>query len=97
MVYEPHEDLKQAETRPCLIVEILSAGTRKVDMTYKAHDYLSLPTLQGYLLVDSEERAAELYRRTPNGWQVETVEDGVRLPYLDVDLRLDEVYEGVEL
>ncbi|GBF05430.1 hypothetical protein DAERI_040190 [Deinococcus aerius] len=97
VVCEPHEDLKQAETRPCLIVEILSESTRQVDMTYKAHDYLSLPSLQGYLLVDSEERAAELYRRTPNGWQVETVEDGVRLPCLDVELRMDEVYEGARL
>lgn len=66
-------------------------------MTYKAQDYLSLPSLQGYLLVDSEERGAELYRRTPNGWQVETVEGGVRLPCLDVELRLDEVYEDVGL
>nr|WP_083939124.1 Uma2 family endonuclease [Deinococcus apachensis] len=67
VVREPHEDLRQAETRPCLIVEILSESIRQVDLTYKAHDYLSLLSLQGYLLVDSEERAAELYRRTPNG------------------------------
>ncbi|WP_168733582.1 Uma2 family endonuclease [Deinococcus sp. Arct2-2] len=30
---------------PCLIVEILSAGTRQVDMTYKVKDHLSLPSL----------------------------------------------------
>lgn len=95
VVCEPHENLTEAENHPCLIVEILSQSTRQVDMTYKAQDYLSLPSLRGYLLVDSEDRAAEFYRRTPNGWELETVGDAVRLPCVEVELRLDEVYAGV--
>ncbi|MEF2279702.1 Uma2 family endonuclease [Deinococcus sp. YIM 134068] len=95
VVCKPHEDLREAENHPCLIVEILSQSTRQVDMTYKAQDYLSLHSLRGYLLVDSEDRAAEFYRRMPNGWELETVENGVRLPCVDVELRMEEVYAGV--
>ena len=86
-----------AETRPCLIVEILSQSTRQVDMTYKLSDYLSLPSLQGYLLVDSEQQAAELYRRLPGGWTTELVQDEVTLPCLDIPLNLSAIYAGVSL
>ncbi|WP_420594589.1 Uma2 family endonuclease [Deinococcus sp.] len=86
-----------AETRPCLIVEILSQSTRQVDMTYKLSDYLSLPSLQGYLLVDSEQQAAELYKRLPGGWTTELVQDEVTLPCLNIPLNLSDIYAGVSL
>ena len=85
------------ETTPCLIVEILSAGTRAIDLSFKATDYLSLPSLQGYLLVDSEARSVEFHRRVGQGWQIEVIEDAVELPCLDVSLQVNEVYAGVEL
>lgn len=98
VVCEPHDDLRQAESQPCLIVEILSRSTRQVDMTFKAQDYLSLPSLQGYLLVDSEARAAELYRRLPGGgWTQETMQDTLTLPCVNVALSLGEIYAGVRL
>ena len=34
-------------TEPWLIVEVMSAGTRRVDMVDKAQDYLRLPSLRG--------------------------------------------------
>lgn len=87
-----------AETRPCLIVEILSRSTRQVDMTFKAQDYLSLPSLQGYLLVDSETQAAELYRRLPGGgWTQETAQDALTLPCVNATLSLAGIYAGVRL
>lgn len=96
VVCEAHDDLREAEAQPCLIVEILSRSTRQVDMTFKAQDYLSLPSLQGYLLVDSEARAAELYRRLPGGgWTQETVQDALTLPCVNVPLSLAEIYHGV--
>ncbi len=98
VVCEPHDDLRQAESQPCLIVEILSRSTRQVDMTFKAQDYLSLPSLQGYLLVDSEAQAAELYRRLPGGgWTQETVQDALTLPCANVLLSLAEIYAGIRV
>lgn len=97
VVCVPHDDLRLGEENPCLVVEILSHSTRKIDLTYKAQDYMSLPSLQGYLLIDSESRAAELHRRTPNGWDVEVVQGSVSLPRVNILLSLDEVYDDVNL
>lgn len=68
----------------------LSSSSPDFVVVCEPHENLSLPSLQGYLLVDSEERAAELSRRTSNGGQVETVEGGVRRPRLGVESKLDE-------
>lgn len=35
------------ETQPCLIVEILSASTRNIDLTFKVSDYQRIEGLQG--------------------------------------------------
>ena len=85
------------ETAPCLIVEVLSASTRNVDQTFKAADYQRLKSLQGYLLVDSERRGIEFYRRTAGGWELEVVEEAVALPCLVVTLSLETVYRNVPL
>jgi Uma2 family endonuclease len=86
------------EPRPCLIVEILSPSTRQIDVSFKARDYLSLPSLQGYLLIDSERQAAELYRRLPDeDWTQETMQDSLQLPCLNIKLTADEIYEGVHI
>jgi Uma2 family endonuclease len=85
------------EDHPCLIVEILSASTRAIDKSFKAADYLSLPSLQGYLLVDSEAHGVEFHRRTGQDWQIEVIEDTVTLPCLNVALRVDEMYAGVAI
>ncbi|GAA3996621.1 Uma2 family endonuclease [Deinococcus rubellus] len=55
-------------TQPCLIVEVLSKGTHKIDESYKAEHYLSLDSLQAYLLVDARSRVSVIHRRTPEGW-----------------------------
>jgi Uma2 family endonuclease len=94
----PHSDLPTVENNPCLLVEILSQSTRLIDMSFKAKDYLSLPSLQGYLLIDSEQQAAELYRRLPaGGWTQETMQDSLQLPCLNVNLTVDEIYESVKM
>lgn len=85
------------ETQPCLIVEILSAGTRAVDETFKASDYRQLDSLKGYLLVDSERRGVVLHRRTAQGWSIEEVVDSVELPCLGVSLSVDAIYRNVPL
>ena len=83
------------EENPCLIVEIKSASTRAIDETFKATDYRSLKSLQGYLLVDSEAKSVELHRRTDIGWIIELPENSTRLPCLDVELFLKDIYYEV--
>lgn len=59
------EDLKARNfiQRPKLIAEVLSPSTSARDRGQKFTDYLTIPTLQEYLLIDSEKVSVERYCR----------------------------------
>lgn len=86
-------------TEPCLVVEVLSPSTRDLDRREKLLAYTALPSVQGYLLVDTATRAARLYLRNGDQWdeQYEEGEGTLRLPCLDIPLSLDDIYAGVTL
>ena len=74
-----------AEENLCLIVEILSTSTRRIDLSFK---------LQGYLVVVSEAQGAHLYKRRADtgDWTREAVQPAVTLPYVGVRLQLADLY-----
>lgn len=47
--------------------------------------------------MDSEQQAAELYRRLPHGWTREVMQESLKLPCLDVALSLGDMDAGVTL
>ena len=53
---------------PTLIVEVLSKSTRQKDKTLKRDLYLTIPTLQEYVLIEQDFVDVEIQRRS-NGWQ----------------------------
>lgn len=83
---------------PALIVEVLSASTRRTDEGEKREAYLSVPSLAYYLLVEQEEAAVISLRRTDHGF-VRTVYQGlperIAMPELQLELSLAEIYERV--
>ena len=82
---------------PCLIVEVLSESTARIDRREKLLAYQSLPSLQTYVLVEQSVMRAELYRRS-NDWQVEYVEQGaIAIDCLELELPLAEVYADVQV
>ncbi|WP_114312731.1 Uma2 family endonuclease [Thermus caldifontis] len=86
------------EEDPCLVVEVPSPSTEAIDRREKLWRYLSLPSLQGYILVHTQERRVELYRR--EGEQIlyqATTEGELPLPCLEGNLPLAEAYAGVDL
>ena len=81
---------------PCLIVEVLSESTARVDRREKLLAYQTLPSLQTYVLLEQDAMRAEVYQRAAN-WQVEYVEKGsIRIDCLDLDLSLADVYADVQ-
>ena len=48
---------------PGIIVEVLSPGTSARDRGEKLSDYLKMPSLQEYLMIDSEKISVERYSR----------------------------------
>lgn len=82
-------------SQPCLIVEVLSESTERVDRREKLLAYQTLPSLREYVLVAQDVRRVEIYRRARD-WQVEYVESGeIRLDCLDAVVALDAVYADV--
>lgn len=93
----PLQDSFQDE--PVIIVEVLSRGTRRLDEGEKKDAYLTIPSLEVYLLVEQELAAVVAYRRTPQGFKRELyrgIEQMVPLPTLGIDLPLSEIYERLE-
>lgn len=81
---------------PLIVVEVLSPSTRKRDRETKFALYRSCSTLEVYILASQDEPRMEVYRSS-NDWQKEVFTAGqtVHLDQLDLELPIDEIYEGV--
>jgi Uma2 family endonuclease len=84
---------------PVAVFEVLSRSTRRTDLGEKKDAYLTIPSLNLYVLVEQDEPVVVVYRRTATGF-VREVYEGltavVPLPEIDAVLPLAEVYDGVE-
>ena len=82
---------------PCLLVEVLSSSTANTDTSEKLDEYLKLPSLQRYVLVDQTTRRVIVYARTPQGWMVEVLDSQGQfdVPCLETGLTLEQVYAGI--
>ena len=86
--------------RPSLVVEVLSPGTESTDRREKMLAYRTIPALREYLLVATDKRQVELYRRDEQDeWQLAVVsqDEPLLLESVGASLTLDEIYEDVRL
>lgn len=84
-------------TRPCLLIEVLSKSTARIDRREKLFAYQTIPSLQEYVLISQTKREIEVHRRARDWAQDIITEGSVRLDCLDTDLPLDVIYEDVPL
>jgi len=86
---------------PCVIFEILSESTQTRDRTVKFDAYTyTLPSLEQYLLVSSEERKVEVYTRAEGGiWTYQRLDEAgtLQVKCLDTTLTLEQMYRNVPL
>jgi Uma2 family endonuclease len=88
------------QDRPVLIVEVLSRDTRRTDEAEKKEAYLSIPTLQAYLLVEQTSYRVTVFHRREQGFEAEVYSDGessIPLEFIDATLPMNDIYDGVEL
>lgn len=80
---------------PCLIIEVLSESTERIDRREKMLAYQTLPSLLEYVLVAQDDRRVEIYRRR-NEWRPEIINEGTfHLDCLDLSVMIEDVYEDV--
>ena len=87
-------------TRPILVVEVESPSTAAIDRREKLMAYRKLESLKEYLMLSQDSLRADVFRRDNNGdWSREQLEGDqeLRLESVDLNLRLPDLYEGVEL
>lgn len=83
---------------PCLVVEITSPDTARVDRSEKLVAYRRIPSLKAYLIVEQAARRIDRHWRDATGeWQREELvgEGAIQLPCPETTLTLDEIYEGL--
>lgn len=86
------------ELEPCILVEVLSPGTKYTDLREKLTAYKSLPSVQTYLIVEAERLAVRhIAKRADGTWlQEDLTGDGdIPLPCLGGVLSLPQIYRNV--
>ena len=97
LVCDPADTATYYTERPCLIVEVLSESTERIDRREKLLAYQKLPSLQAYLLVAQDARRVEIFRRSTD-WRHELHTEGaIELPCVDSPIALDDIYIDVGL
>ena len=103
VVCTPIAELDIVARGPCVVVEVTSPITARIDRGEKLETYRRIPTLRAYLAVDHRRRRVERHwRDTPAGeWLHEEItgdaESPIPVPCLDVHLTLGEIYRRVAL
>ena len=83
---------------PRLVVEVLSPGTEAYDRGDKFGYYRSCPTIEEYVLVNTQRQAIEVYRKArPNLWTLHFFEPGdhVELASLNIRFLISSLYRNV--
>ena len=99
---EKYSDLDpDALINPALIVEVLSPSSEMKDRGEKFQQYSSIPELRDYILVSQERLLVEHFTRGEGAtWILRRYNlrgDSLFLPHLEIEVPLDEIYEGMDL
>jgi len=94
----PYDRRRQYMQDPILLIEILSPSTERHDRRIKLQAYQRIATVQEILLLASDERYAEVYRRQGGGWLVELVRDEgtLALATAGIEISISELYDAID-
>ena len=98
-VFEEIQGL-QCLVNPILIVEVLSESTEFYDRGEKYRQYKSIESFREYLLVSQNDKFITLFQKHNERFWMQSdyvAGETLHLNTLDLDLNVDEVYQGVEI
>lgn len=86
-------------TNPIMIIEVLSKSTSNYDKTDKFRFYRSIPELKEYIMINQYEYFVEQFNKNAEGkWvlsEYESIHDILLLKSIDLQISLNDIYEGV--
>jgi Uma2 family endonuclease len=87
-------------TDPVIVFEVLSEGTANTDLVEKNAEYRATASIQRYVILEQTHAAAIVFARKGEDWISEIfigVQAMLRLPEIDSEIPLAEIYADVEL
>jgi len=96
---DPDDPTQSTATNPRVLIEITSEATERDDRGAKFQDYVSIASLEEYVIIAQHQpRVETLLRQTDGTWSLSWTEGlpgMVRIRSLNLDISLQELYEGV--
>ena len=99
VVCESNPDDDTFQDQPVVIVEVISESTRRLDEGEKRVNYLSIPSLDTYILLEQNRRAARVFQRTENQFTESIYSDPdsvIPIPAINAQLQFSEIYAGIQ-
>jgi Uma2 family endonuclease len=100
IICRPAGPESRVQSEPSVIFEVLSVSTARTDTGEKRMAYLTIATLEAYVLVDSTQRAVTVWRRQGQAWSHEVIaqpEDRLTFINDEYQLLVGEIYESTGL
>jgi Uma2 family endonuclease len=88
----------QFVSEPCLVIEVLSPSTEAYDRHNKFKLYRRSPSLQEYVLVNTEQIEVEVFRKNDrNRWEILNLGAGdvVELESVNFTFPIEQLYQGI--
>ena len=84
---------------PKVVIEVLSPSTEATDRGKKFTLYRECPTVQEYMMVNTQDMQVEVYHRNEGKWTLSPFGPGsvIELESLNIRFPIEEVYEGLNL
>jgi Uma2 family endonuclease len=84
---------------PVVIFEVLSDDSARRDLITKNQEYASVVSVRRYIVLAQDEMSGTMFERVGTDWvghllRADTI---LRMPEIDIELPLAELYEGVDL
>jgi Uma2 family endonuclease len=98
VVCSPIDPRGRGIREPIVIIEVLSPSTMSKDSGIKLADYRRIWSVKEVVLIHSEEKHVELWRRGEGAWTVIDLEaaDRVALESVELDFPVEALYDGLD-
>jgi Uma2 family endonuclease len=86
------------KSNPCLVIEVLSNSTERIDRGEKLYNYQRIAGLKTYMLVAQDAVRVDVYSRAQTGWHFASyadLQDRITLECPATELALADIYERV--
>jgi Uma2 family endonuclease len=84
---------------PVVIFEVMSDSSARTDLVIKNQEYAGVPTVRRYVVLSQNEMAGTMFERIGIDWVGHLLrpDSVLRMPEIDIEVPLAELYEGVDL